>query len=132
MALQFTQIRETCLYSTDLDAMKAFYHSKLGLKIINYTEGSHLFLEAGNSVLLIFNPEESKHKKDIPRHFGAGELHFAFEVEPENYEKARQLVMSQGIEIEHEHHWGKLRSFYFRDPGKNCVEILEGNIWERD
>jgi catechol-2,3-dioxygenase len=37
--------------------MKDFYVNKIGLKFISEEKGRHVFLKAGKSMLLIFNPE---------------------------------------------------------------------------
>jgi len=78
--IEFLKIKETCLYVSDLDQAKEFYHDKLRLPVINYLPGKHLFLRAGDSVLLLFNPEDSKTKTSPPAHYGGGKQHFAFEV----------------------------------------------------
>ena len=74
-------IKETCIYTEDLESMRMFYHEKLGLEIINYSPGRHIFFRVGYSVLLVFNPEDSKLKDSPPAHFGNGPAHFAFEVD---------------------------------------------------
>ena len=97
--MNFIKIKETCLYISYLEIAKAFYHGVLELPIINYVEDKHLFLRAGNSVLLLFNPEDSRKKKSLPAHFGGGKQHFAFEVPLSDYEKAKQELKSKGIKI---------------------------------
>ena len=128
----FLKIKETCLYFEDLQVAKHFYHEILGLRIINFTEGKHLFLQAGGSVLLIFNPSDSRNKNSPPPHFGEGKLHFAFEVASEDYEAAKTEIISKGILLSDEVTWksGK-KSFYFNDPQGNVVEILpDKGIWD--
>ena len=95
----FLKIKETCLYFDDLNAAKHFYHETLGLPVINFVAGKHLFLQAGGSVLLIFNPTDSKTKISPPPHFGNGKLHFAFEVAAGNYEEVKADIISKGILI---------------------------------
>jgi hypothetical protein len=48
--------------------------------LIHYLPGKHCFFRAGNSVLLLFNPDDSKEKVSPPAHYGGGKQHFAFEV----------------------------------------------------
>jgi catechol 2,3-dioxygenase-like lactoylglutathione lyase family enzyme len=130
--MNFIKIKETCLYISDLERAKVFYHDVLELPIINYVEGKHLFLRAGNSVLLLFNPEDSRKKKSPPAHFGGGKQHFAFEVRLVDYEKTKQEIKSKGIEITDEVVWtsGK-ESFYFEDPEGNVLEIIpDEGIWD--
>ena len=40
--------------------MKDFYVNRLGLDLVSEEEGRHVFLKAGKSMLLIFNPENTK------------------------------------------------------------------------
>ena len=36
----------------------------------------------------------------------------------------------RGVEITHEHEWGDgRRSFYFKDPAGNLLEIADGDLW---
>jgi catechol 2,3-dioxygenase-like lactoylglutathione lyase family enzyme len=58
--MKFKKIVETCIYSSDLEAMKDFYIKNLGLEFISEEKGRHVFLKAGKSMLLIFNPEDSR------------------------------------------------------------------------
>ncbi|HEX9649959.1 MAG TPA: VOC family protein [Cyclobacteriaceae bacterium] len=129
--MNITKIKETCLYSDDLEQTKFFYTKYLGLKVINYLEGKHLFLRAGSSVLLFFNPEDSRLKETPPPHFGEGKMHVAFEVSKEDYEKCRLEIENAGIQITHEEIWpGNLRSFYFNDPNGHVLEIVPPGLWE--
>ncbi|HET9485836.1 MAG TPA: VOC family protein [Chryseosolibacter sp.] len=128
--MEFLRIKETCIYIQDLEKARHFYQGTLGLPVINYAEGKHLFLRVGESVLLLFNPEDSKYKTSPPAHFGGGKQHFAFEVR--NYEECKRQVREKGIEIIDELTWqsGK-RSFYFNDPEGNVLEILpKKGIWD--
>jgi catechol-2,3-dioxygenase len=68
--MKFLKIKETCLYVIDLEQAMKFYSGLLSLKIINYQPGKHLFFEVGKSVLLLFNPEDSKTKVSPPAHLG--------------------------------------------------------------
>jgi catechol 2,3-dioxygenase-like lactoylglutathione lyase family enzyme len=129
--MEFVKIKETCLYVTNLEQSKAFYHGKLGLPIISEVPGRHLFLRAGSSVLLCFIAESSSQSTEVPPHFGSGQLHLAFETSPEEYLKWKEKVQAQQILIEHEHNWGNgYLSFYFRDPDQHCLEIVMTGMWE--
>ncbi len=130
--MNFIKIKETCLYISDLERAKVFYHDVLELPVINYVAHKHLFLRVGRSVLLLFNPEDSRKKKSPPAHFGGGRQHFAFEVPISDYEKAKQEIKSKGIKITDEVVWtsGK-ESFYFEDPEGNVLEIIpDEGIWD--
>lgn len=130
--MEFLKIKETCLYVHDLEKAKHFYHEVLGMPVINYVEGKHLFLRAGQSVLLLFNPEDSKEKTSPPAHYGGGRQHFAFEVSANAYTQSKDEISGKGIAIIDEITWksGQM-SFYFNDPEGNVLEILpEGGIWD--
>src|SRR4249920_3017368 len=73
--MNFTQIKETCLYFHDLEKAKDFYSGKLELAIIGDVRGKHVFFRVGSSVLLCFNPDDSRQKKNPPGHSGSGKIH---------------------------------------------------------
>lgn len=130
--MNFTQIKETCLYVNDLEGAKNFYHEVLGLPLIHYQPAKHLFLKAGTSVLLLFNPEDSKTKTSPPAHFGGGKQHFAFEVKQNDYAKTKADIVGKGIVIIEEITWESgQKSFYFNDTEGNVLEILpDTGIWD--
>ncbi len=130
--MNFTQIKETCIYFKDLALAKSFYHDQLGLPVIGFVPGKHIFFEAGNSVLLCFNPEDSRHKKSPPLHFSEGKYHFAFEVKVEAYHAHKKQIVDKGILITDEIIWENgQESFYFEDPNGNVLEIVPEGIWSR-
>ncbi|MGK7391188.1 MAG: VOC family protein [Candidatus Cyclobacteriaceae bacterium M2_1C_046] len=129
--MDFTGIKETCIYIKDLEQAKAFYYEKLGLEIISYVEEKHIFFRAGNSVLLCFNPEDSKIKDSPPPHFANGPIHFAFEVPQQDYQNAKEEIRLKGIEIIDEVTWKSgLESFYFKDFAGNVLEIVPEGVWD--
>ncbi len=126
------QIKETCLYVNDLEKTKHFYHEVLGLEVIVYEPLKHIFFRAGNSVLLCFNPEDSKTKTSPPAHYGGGKQHFAFEISADHYEQAKQEIEAKGIAITDQVTWKSgVVSFYFEDPEGNVLEILpDTGVWD--
>ncbi len=131
--MEIKKIKETCLYVTDLAASKAFYEGKLGFELIGEVKNRHVFFRAGASVLLCFISEVSKKSTALPPHFGAGQLHVAFEVAKDQYEPWKQLVKDAGIAVEQEFDWGGgYLSFYFRDPDQHLLEIVMEGMWERE
>jgi catechol 2,3-dioxygenase-like lactoylglutathione lyase family enzyme len=130
--MNFLKIKETCLYVSDLERAKQFYGDTLGLPLISYLPKKHIFFRAGSSVLLIFNPEDSKIKTSPPPHFGGGKQHFAFEVLQADYGTAKEEIKSKGIQITDEVVWRSGReSFYFNDPEGNVLEIVpDAGIWD--
>ncbi|MGZ5243952.1 MAG: VOC family protein [Bacteroidia bacterium] len=130
--MNFTQIKETCLYSKNLKRAEEFYTHILGLEKIASIENRHVFFRVGTSVLLIFNPDVTIEETTLPPHFASGQIHIALEVTRENYEATREKIISKGIEIEHEQEWrGDYKSFYFRDPDDHVLEIVEQGMWEK-
>jgi catechol-2,3-dioxygenase len=129
--MNFKKIKETCLYVHNLELTKKFYHEMLGLPIINYAEGKHIFFRAGDSVLLCFNPKDSKAKKSPPAHYGGGKQHFAFEVTKEDYENVKMEILQKGITIIDKLKWKDgQESFYFEDLEGNILEIEPEGIWD--
>ncbi|UII22176.1 VOC family protein [Fulvivirga ligni] len=128
---EFLQIKESCLYIRDLEKAKSFYHDKLGLEIIMYEEGKHIFFRAGTSVLLCFNPKDSKFKKSPPPHYAEGNQHFAFEVDTQDYENVKRQIANLGIEITDMMVWKSgQESFYFNDPENNVLEVVPVGVWD--
>lgn len=139
--MNIRQIKETCIYTTDLEAAEVFYHGRLGLEVISHVKGKHIFFRAGNSVLLCFNPNDSREKKSPPPHYAHGRYHFAFEVAAEEYERHKAEIISKGIPIVDTVVWesgprsaegsakATLESFYFEDGLGNILEIVPVGIW---
>lgn len=128
--MNITQIKETCLYFHDLEKAHRFYHELLGLPVISYVHGKHIFFRAGSSVLLCFNPDDSKNKKSPPGHFAEGRYHLAFEVRSEEYETHKQELLAKGIVLTDKVIWESgQESFYFEDPEGNVLEIVPEGIW---
>ena len=135
--MKFTKIIETCIYSPDLEEMKNFYINYLGLEFVSEEKGRSVFLKAGKSMLLIFNPLNTLNhiKKLFPIH-GAitppSIIHFALEIQKEDYEKWKDTLQNNKIKIEKEIELKSSRSIYFRDPAGNLVEFITNNAWPVD
>ncbi len=135
--MKFTKIIETSIYSSNLKQMKDFYIDILGLDLVSEEKDRHVFLKAGKSMLLIFNPNNTLNKiNDIFPSHGAFSppsiIHFAFEIKREDYEKWKSLLKENKISIEKEKKFGKSKSIYFRDPVGNMVEFITSNAWPVD
>lgn len=129
--MQFSQIKETCLYVKDLDQTEAFYNGKLQLEVIGKEEGRHIFFRVGSSVLLCFIAEATTKEVLLPTHYGKGNMHIAFEVPKADYHEIRELIRSRDIEIEYEQQWSDdVQSFYFRDPDGHLLEIVPSGMWD--
>lgn len=130
--MKILKIKETCLYIRDLERAKIFYEQVLELPLISYLEDKHVFFKAGSSVLLLFNPEDSKNKISPPAHYGEGAQHFAFEVSTEEYSSAKEWILRKGVTITEEVTWPSgAKSFYFEDTEGNVLEILpDSGVWQ--
>ncbi|MEK6476989.1 VOC family protein [Catalinimonas sp. 4WD22] len=129
--MEILQIKENCLYVSDLLRTRHFYKEVIGLELISFVEGRHVFFRAGRSVLLCFLPEVTKQEETLPPHFAYGQQHLAFEVSQSEYEEWKKKLTDQNIKIVHEQHWKEnLYSFYFYDPDQHVLEIIPPGIWE--
>jgi catechol 2,3-dioxygenase-like lactoylglutathione lyase family enzyme len=129
--MEFLKIKETCLYVHDLEKALQFYHHKLKLPVIAYLENKHLFLRVGQSVLLLFNPDDSRTKVSPPSHYGGGKQHFAFEVAVGQYDEWKKNLQADGVVIIDTLKWKSgQESFYFNDPEGNVLEIIPEGIWD--
>ncbi|HMP98284.1 MAG TPA: VOC family protein [Cyclobacteriaceae bacterium] len=129
--MNFKRIKETCLYIEDLAQAKDFYATTLGLEVINYLPAKHLFLRVGDSVLLCFNPLDSKLKLSPPAHYAEGKQHFAFEVDANAFAEAKEQLVRKGIKITDEITWKNgQKSCYFEDPAGNVLEIVPAGVWD--
>jgi len=129
--MEFTQIKETCLYISDLDVAEDFYGNILEMKIISKSPDRHIFFRCGTSVLLCFLPEVTKKEENLPPHYAYGKQHIAFEVNKKDYLKTKSELLEKGIIITHVQQWGNdLNSFYFEDPFGHVLEIIPTGIWE--
>jgi catechol-2,3-dioxygenase len=132
--MKINKVIETCIYSSDLRSMKKFYVGILGLSIIHEEEDKLIFMKAGKSVLLIFDPLRTSINNDrLPKH-GAitppSSIHFAMEIEEQEYQPCKELLVCNGIAIEKEVQWNwNTKSLYFRDPSGNLVELITPGGW---
>lgn len=128
-------ILETALYCRDLEAARQFYGEVLGLQIIVEVEGRHVFFRLRDSVLLIFNPEATAKPPSpgalaVPPHGADGPGHACLRADPAEMLYWRGRLEDAGIAIEAEIEWPNgARSFYFRDPAGNSLEIGEPKLW---
>jgi catechol 2,3-dioxygenase-like lactoylglutathione lyase family enzyme len=130
--MEVQQIKETCLYVTDLERTQEFYEGKMELPVIGKVDHRHIFFRAGRSVLLCFIAETSRKSVQLPPHWAEGKQHIAFEVAAADYENYKQKIAGLGIGITHEEEWPNgLKSFYFEDPDGHVLEVVPSGLWER-
>jgi catechol 2,3-dioxygenase-like lactoylglutathione lyase family enzyme len=129
------RILETALYVDDLDRAAAFYRDLLGLPVL--LESPRLVaLDAGRStVLLLFHRGASAQGVMgdlgwLPPHDGAGPVHVAFAIRPDQLEAWESHLAAAGIEVESRITWGRGgRSLYFRDPDGHSLEVATPGVW---
>jgi catechol 2,3-dioxygenase-like lactoylglutathione lyase family enzyme len=88
--------------------------------------------ERVHGVVLLFERERLAGRGGpISDHGSTGPGHVCFRVAADEYEAWKRRV-ADGGEIVHEHEWSpEHRSFYFRDPAGNLLEIANGDLWPR-
>ena len=124
-------ILETVLYVADIDRAEQFYRNVMALRQIGKEPGRHVFFRVGSGVLLLFRAERTRHSASIPPHGADGEIHVCFTTSPEEYEHWKRRIRKHGIAIEKQTEWSGGRSFYFRDPDGNLLELANADIWPR-
>jgi catechol 2,3-dioxygenase-like lactoylglutathione lyase family enzyme len=128
---QITGILETVLYVNDIDRAEHFYREVMCLTQIGKEPGRHVFFRVGSGVLLLFLAERTRQTRSLPPHGADGEIHVCFTVSPVEYEIWKRRIQEQGLDILQETEWPRGRSFYFRDPDGNLLELANADIWPR-
>jgi catechol 2,3-dioxygenase-like lactoylglutathione lyase family enzyme len=128
-------VLETCLYhdESEREPMEAFYGEILGLEATaRWPDGLAYRLGAG--VVLVFDRDKlAAGDGPIKEHGTRGPGHSCFTVERDAYVAWRDRLGAEGVEITHEQEWpGGRRSFYFKDPAGNLLEIADGDLWLGD
>jgi catechol-2,3-dioxygenase len=134
MIMKINKVIETSIYSFDLESMKKFYVDILGLLPLEEERDKLIFLKAGKSMLLIFNPARtSVDNNRLPAHGTVtppSSIHFAMEIKDQDYLDWKELLVKNSISIEKEVDWkSNAKSLYFRDPAGNLVELITPGEW---
>ena len=116
----------------DLDRSEHFYVGLLGLQRVRRT-GHMLFIRCGSSNFVLTLSENPIDPNKGDRH----EIHTAFLVNGEDYDRAKQTLAAHNVRIfkEEDRRSGTFhgRSAYFHDPDRNVIEIidlLKGPVFE--
>lgn len=124
------RVLETVLYATDLEAAEQFYGGVLGLEVDSRKDGLFVFFKCGDGMLLIFDPDAAGSGRSVPPHGTTGPGHACFAVPERELDGWRQKLEAEGVAIEQVVDWPRGgRSFYFRDPAGNSLEIATPRIW---
>lgn len=132
--MKLEKILETALYVNNIDEAEKFYVDILGLEVVKRSQSipaRDLFLRCGDTMLLLFNPEQTKIDTGIvPTHGVTGEGHMAFGIPETDFEKWEEYLIENRIEIEKKVNWERgTRSIYFRDPSRNSLEFISKKHW---
>ncbi|RJX37646.1 hypothetical protein D3P09_21975 [Paenibacillus pinisoli] len=114
------KISEVRLQTSLLEQQYQFYHLRLGMEVLDYTN-KILRLRCGGSVLAF----ETHHEDEAPYY------HFAFNISPGKLDSAIRSIKELGIainlvdgkEVVHSNSWNS-DSVYFYDPAGNIVEYI--------
>jgi catechol 2,3-dioxygenase-like lactoylglutathione lyase family enzyme len=124
------RVLETILYVDDLDAAERFYGEVLGLELDSRKDGLFVFFKCGAGMLLLFEPDAAARGRRVPAHGTKGPGHACFAVPEEALDDWQERLKAAGVPIEQEATWPRGgRSFYFRDPAGNSLELATPRIW---
>ena len=125
------RVLETVLYVGDLPAAERFYGGVLGLELDSRKKGVFAFFRIGEAMLLLFEPAAAGAPRGgMPPHGAVGPGHACFAVPESGLDGWRTRLEAAGIPVEHEQAWPRGgRSFYFRDPAGNSLELATPRIW---
>jgi catechol 2,3-dioxygenase-like lactoylglutathione lyase family enzyme len=124
------RVLETILYVDDLNAAERFYGDVLGLELDSRKDGLFVFFKCGAGMLLLFEPQAASTGRNVPAHGADGPGHACFAVAEADLEGWKRRLEAAGVAIEQEVAWPRGgRSFYFRDPADNSLELATPKIW---
>jgi catechol 2,3-dioxygenase-like lactoylglutathione lyase family enzyme len=118
----------------DLDRAEKFYTEILGMEKIR--RNPHMvFMRAGKDCFVLTYSE----KPIDPNPDDAHDIHHAFRVTAQEYDRAKEFLAAKGIRAikEEDRRKGTFRgrSLYFHDPDRNVVELIDlvrGPVGEKD
>ena len=130
--MEFAGVLETTLYhdGDGREAIERFKGGVLGLRALAGGPDGVAF-RAGAGVLLVFDRVRlAERPGPIADHGASGPGHVCLQAAAGEYERWREHLAAAGVEIVHDHDWGgNGRSFYFKDPAGNLLEVADRDIW---
>jgi catechol 2,3-dioxygenase-like lactoylglutathione lyase family enzyme len=128
--MRLRSVLETVLYVDDLDAAAGFYGEVLGLEEVSRRPGLFVFFRLEAQMLLLFVAEAAARSTKVPAHGATGPGHACFAVPDADLDAWARRLEGRGISIEQWQDWPRGgRSFYFRDPAGNSLELASPRIW---
>lgn len=121
--LTLSFLDHVALRVADVERAAAWYGQVLGLKRYQLPEWGPvpIFMLAGKSGVALF-PARLEEPESDPGSRNVKIDHFAFQVDRENYEKAKKRYTELGLEFsEQDHHY--FHSIYTQDPDGHTVEL---------
>ena len=133
-SLRLERMGHLSLRVSDLDASEKFYTEILGMRPVWRSEGEIAFLECGNDDLALIQIPKEEVQAFRQRAQSSQSLHhFGFRVRSKDgVDQLAKEMKARGVVIDdgpRDHRDGS-RSFYFRDPDGNYVQILWDPIRE--
>ena len=125
-------VLETALYHDrgDREEIERFYGEVLGLPLIaGWADG--VVFRVGSGVLLLFDRDLlTQRDEPVAAHGTRGPGHACLRAGDGDYERWREHLQGAGVELVHDARWGdSARSFYFKDPAGNLLEIADCDFW---
>ena len=118
----------------DLDRSEKFYTEVLGMEKIRRNDHM-VFMRAGEDCFVLTYSENPID----PNRGNAHDIHHAFRVTPEEYDRAMRFLPSVGVPIikQEDRRKGTFqgRSAYFHDPDRNVIELMDlvrGPVGDKD
>jgi len=133
-SLRLERMGHLSLRVSDLDASEKFYTEILGMRPVWRSEGEIAFLDCGNDDLALIQIPKEEVQAFRERAQSSQSLHhFGFRVRSKDgVDQLAEEMKARGVVIDdgpRDHRDGS-RSFYFRDPDGNYVQILWDPIRE--
>ncbi len=126
--LRLERMGHLSLRVSDLAASERFYVEILGMTPVWRNEGEIAFLECGNDDLALIQISKDDLQAFRMRATGSQSLdHFGFRVRTkEDVDRVAEEARARGVVIDDgpRDHRDGARSFYFRDPDGNHIQIL--------
>ena len=116
-------LRHVALNVRDVPSSVAFYSGVLGLKLEWQPNADNAYLTSGQDNLALHQVDPGTQAEGSAQRLD----HIGFVVgRPEDVDKWAERVRGMGIHLEKEPktHRDGARSFYFRDPDQNLIQIL--------